>query len=153
VSIHSYSRCWMHIVWSTLRREYTLEEEARRRLSKYLLDYSRSKNVFMKINYVNADHVHVLIDLPTNRSVEQVVHLLKGNSSHWINENRLTSLTFSWGRGFGVFSVSESIVPKVALYIGGQAEHHKRRSFLEEYKRFVARHGLVWRDDLRETGH
>jgi len=68
----------------------------------------------MKINYVNPDHVHALIDLPTRLSIEELVQLLKGSSSHWINANDVIKEKFAWGRGYGAFSVSESNVNAVA---------------------------------------
>ena len=101
----------------------------------------------MKINFVNADHVHALIDLPTNYSMEDALQLLKGGSSFWINENSIVMGKFSWGRGYGAFSVSQSNVPRVSKYIAGQEEHHRKASFLEEYQKFVARYDLKWRDD------
>ena len=101
----------------------------------------------MKINYVNPEHVHALIDLPTSLSIEEVMQLLKGGSSHWINEQNFVPGKFGWGRGHGVFSVSESEVPRVANYIAKQPEHHRERNFAEELKLFVERHGLEWRKD------
>jgi putative transposase len=101
----------------------------------------------MKINYVNADHVHALVDLPTDQPVEKVVQLIKGSSSHWINANNLIAQKFAWGRGYGVFSVSESNVSQVAAYIAGQQEHHRMRTFAEEFEEFVNRHGLHWKDE------
>ena len=81
----------------------------------------------MKINFVNADHVHALIDLPTNLSIEELIQLLKGSSSHWVNANNILRGKFAWGRGYGGFSVSESNVKRVAEYIAGQEEHHRVR--------------------------
>jgi len=101
----------------------------------------------MKINCFNADHTHKLIDLPTNLTIEQVVQLLKGSSSHWINQNRLVKGRFAWGRGYGAFSVSHSDIGRVANYIARQEEHHRRRTFAEEYEIFVKRYGLEWRDE------
>jgi Transposase IS200 like len=68
----------------------------------------------------------------------------KGDSSHWINENKLIPERFAWGRGYGAFSVSHSDVPRVAAYIAGQEEHHKKKTFAEEYELFVKRYGLEW---------
>ena len=96
----------------------------------------------MKINYVNADHVHAPVDLPTSLSIEKLIQLLKGSSSHWINSNSLITGKFAWGRGYGAFSVSESNVDQVARYIAQQEEHRRVRSFAEEFKEFVDRHGL-----------
>jgi len=101
----------------------------------------------MKINYCNPDHVHALIDLPTTKSIEEMVQLFKGNSSHWINENRLLRGKFAWGRGYGAFSVSQSDVSRVAAYIANQETHHRKQSFQDEYQLFVKKYGLEWRDD------
>jgi hypothetical protein len=73
--------------------------------------------------------------------------LFKGASSHWINEQQLVPGKFSWGRGYGVFSVSESGVAEVADYIANQDEHHRKRGFADELKLFVERYGLEWREE------
>jgi putative transposase len=145
MSMHSYSRCWLHLIWGTHHRERVLHKDAAVRVCKYLSEYSERKGIYMKINYVNADHVHALIDLPTGVSIEDVVQLLKGSSSHWINANDVLNEKFAWGRGYGAFSVSESNVSTVAAYIAGQQEHHRVRSFTEELKELIERHGLQWK--------
>jgi putative transposase len=147
VSLHSYSRCWLHLIWGTRDREKLLHKEAAARVSRYLSEYAESKQIYMKLNFVNADHVHALIDLPTNMSIEEVVQLLKGNSSHWINANDLIKEKFAWGRGYGAFSVSESNIGTVADYIVGQEEHHRARTFTDELKELSERHGLKWNAD------
>jgi len=124
-----------------------LDKHAAALASKNLTNYSQEKGIYMKINYFNSDHTHALIDLPTNQTIEQVVQLLKGSSSHWINENRLLRGRFAWGRGYGAFSVSHSDVDRVCKYITNQGVHHRRRTFEEEYQLFVKRYGLEWRDE------
>ena len=101
----------------------------------------------MKVNYVNPEHVHAVIDLPTSLCVEEVMHLLKGESAYWVNQENLTVGKFAWGRGYGAFSVSESQVGRVASYVANQEEHHRKLSFAEELRRLVERHGLRWHDD------
>ena len=113
MSVHSYSRCWLHLIWGTLNREKLLNKQAAARLSRYLDEYADTKGVYTKINYVNADHVHTLVDLPTNLSIEELIQLLKGSSSHWVNANDIVAGKFAWGRGYGAFSVSESNVAQV----------------------------------------
>jgi len=124
-----------------------LNKEAAARLSRYLTEYTDTKSVYMKINYVNADHVHTLVDLPTDLSIEELIQLLKGSSSHWVNANNILSGKFAWGRGYGAFSVSESNVVQVAAYIAGQEEHHRVRTFADELREFIERHGLRWQDE------
>jgi putative transposase len=147
MSLHSYSRCWLHLIWATLKRERILTCEAAAKVSRYLSEYAESKGIYLKINYVNDDHAHALIDLPIVYSIEEVAQLFKGSSSHWINENGLVAGKFAWARGYGAFSVSESNVEQVATYIANQEEHHRRKSFMEEYQNFIRRHGSVWREE------
>jgi putative transposase len=66
----------------------------------------------------------------------------KESSSHWINANDLIMGKFAWGRGYGAFSVSESNVGQVAAYIAGQGQHHRFRTFAQEFKEFIHRYGL-----------
>lgn len=147
MSLHSYSRVWLHLTWATLERRPLLSRAAASKLSANLTQYSAEKRIYMRLNYVNADHVHALIDLPTNMCIEDVMHLFKGSSSHWINESNLGRGKFGWGRGYGVFSVSHSGVAEVARYIANQEEHHRKISFGEELNLLVKRHGLKWHDD------
>src|SRR5688572_24758676 len=129
MSVHSYSRCWLHLIWTTLDREPMLAKPAAAASSNFLTNYALEKGIYMKINYVNPEHVHTLIDLPTNKSIEEVVKLFKGSSSHWINENRLLRGRFGWGRGYGAFSVSHSDVDRVAAYIAGQEKTSPQEKF------------------------
>jgi REP-associated tyrosine transposase len=112
------------------------------KVSNFLSQYAESKGIYMKVNYVNPEHVHALVDMPTHYSIEEVLKLLKGASSHWINQNRLVRGKFFWGRGYGAFSVSQSNVGRVVGYIAAQAEHHLKRTFMEEYEDLVKRYGL-----------
>ena len=132
MSVHSYSRCCLHMIWATLDRQPTLNAPARVRLARFLDDYARDKGIFLRARYANADHVHVLADLPTNKTIEDMAKLLKGASSHWVNEQRLCAGCFAWQRGYGAFSVSQSHVELVVRYIEGQDEHHRRTTFSEE---------------------
>ncbi len=137
----------MHLIWGTLNREKLLNKEAAARLSRYLTEYADTKSVYMKINYVNADHVDALIDLPTRLSIEELIQFLKGSSSHWVNSNNILAGKFAWGRGYGAFSVSESNIAQVAAYIARQEEHHRVRTFADELREFIERHGLHWQDE------
>ena len=98
MSAHSYCRCWIHLIWGTLDRAKVLNKAAAKRVSRYLDDYAESKGAYVKINYVNADHVHALVDLSTALSIEELMQLLKGASSHWINSNNVVTEKFAWGQ-------------------------------------------------------
>ena len=144
MSKHSYTRIWLHLIWGTLNREKFLGAvETRKKVSKYLYTYAKEKEFFMLKNYVNSEHVHCLIDLPTRYSIEELMQLLKGSSSAWINRTDLLTRKFAWGRGYAVFSVSHSNKDKVLHYIANQAEHHRTKTFREEYGAFIKNNNLV----------
>lgn len=147
MSLHSHSRVWLHLVWATLDRRPLLDKAAAAKLSAHLQKYSREKGIYMRTNFVNPDHVHALVDLPTNLTIEDLMQLLKGESAHWVNEQDLVAGKFSWGRGYGVFSVSASGVSEVCAYIADQEDHHRKRDLASELRAFVERYGLEWRKD------
>lgn len=149
MSLHAYSRVWLHLTWATIERRRLLAKPVAVKVSEFFTRYAAEKGIYLKVNSVNPDHVHALVDLPTSLCVEEMMHLFKGASSHWINEQGLVPGKFGWGRGYGVFSVSHSGVPEVARYIAQQEEHHRKRSFAEELRLFVERYELTWHDDDR----
>ena len=147
MSLHSYSRVWLHLIWATLERRPLLFKGAAAKVSGYLSQYAVEKGIDMKINYVNPDHVHALVDLPTSLCIEEAMQFLKGGSSHWINQSKLLPGRFGWGRGYGAFSVSQSGAAAVAKYIAEQEEHHRKKSFDEELRLLVERYELRWKAD------
>ena len=128
MSIHSKTRILIHIVWSTRKRKKLLPRPTRIELNQYLQEYSANHSIQTIISYVNADHVHLLIDLDPTKSLSSQVKLLKGASSRWINKRGVIPRKFSWGRGYGAFSVSQSHAGRVIKYICNQDEHHGGRS-------------------------
>lgn len=142
MSLHSYTRCWLHLIWGTLNREKILHKKASAEVKNYLLIYTKEKNIYIKEIFVNPDHVHILLDLPTGKTIEEIAQLLKGSSSNWLNKSNLLKTKFSWGRGYGAFSVSQSSVGKVSNYISNQEEHHRIKSFSEEYEEFIKKYEL-----------
>lgn len=90
------------------------------------------------------DHVHILVELSRTASVSQVVEEVKKASSKWIKTQGAEFAGFAWQAGYGAFAVSESNVPTVREYIAGQREHHRVKSFQEEYRAFLKRHRIAF---------
>ncbi|MBD3299710.1 MAG: IS200/IS605 family transposase [candidate division Zixibacteria bacterium] len=149
MSLHSYTRCWCHLIWGTENRQKLLTPAHRPRLAEFLQRYAHAKNIPIRVLHVNADHVHVLIDQPPEVPLTEITKLLKGASSHWVNRERLIATRFAWARGYGAFSVSESNVAKVVQYIENQEEHHRTKTFGEEYEKFLTAHGINLRGENR----
>ena len=83
------------------------------------------------------DHIHILVGLNPEQSVSSIIQNVKTESSKWVNERKLTSGKFSWQTGYGAFSYSKSHLPAVIRYIQQQEQHHRRHTFLQEYKSFL----------------
>ncbi|MCH9028786.1 MAG: transposase, partial [Bacteroidetes bacterium] len=78
MSVRSFKIVWIHFIWGTKNRSKSLtNRESRKRISKHLYKNSEDKGIYMKVNYVNSDHVHTVVDLPTNKTAEDVARLLK----------------------------------------------------------------------------
>jgi len=88
------------------------------------------------------EHVHSLISLGKDQSIAQVVQLIKGESSFWINQNHVLPNKFSWQDDYFAVSVSESHAESVVRYIKNQAEHHRIKSFSEEVDEFISKYGF-----------
>jgi REP element-mobilizing transposase RayT len=89
-----------------------------------------------------SNHVHILLLLNPLYSISDIIKNIKGESSHWVNQNNFLNLKFSWQIGYGAFSVSESDIDKVSKYIENQHKHHKKMTFMEEYELFMKKYGI-----------
>jgi REP element-mobilizing transposase RayT len=139
---HSHICCLVHIVFTTAGRQPLIRDEMRERLHAYIGGIARENGMAALAVGGVADHVHVLLSLSRTASVSKAVQLLKAGSSKWINENFRGRGRFSWQEGFGAFSIGVVQKERTVAYIRAQAEHHKRVSFAEEYRKFLASHGM-----------
>ena len=131
--MHSFTSCLVHCVWSTKNREPCLGSDLRERLWPYLGGIAKQNQTKTLAISGASDHVHLLLALPATISVAKAMQLLKGNSSKWIRETFPKMRAFAWQEGYGAFSVAVSGVDATVAYIQNQAEHHRTRSFREEY--------------------
>lgn len=91
-----------------------------------------------------SDHAHMLISLPTTMDVAKAVQLIKGVSSKWVSDTFPSHKTFEWQEGYGAFTISISHVEDTVAYITRQEEHHRRKTFQEEYLEFLEKHGIEY---------
>ena len=90
------------------------------------------------------DHIHILTSLPKSMALTDFVRDIKANSSKWMKQRDVGYARFSWQDGYGAFSVSPSLLEKTVNYIRRQEEHHKKRTFREEYKMFLEHYGIEY---------
>jgi REP element-mobilizing transposase RayT len=140
----SLARLHVHLVFSTKNRAPVLHEAVRPSLHAYLATVLHNLECpAVLINSV-ADHVHILFELARTVSVSTAVEDVKKSSSKWIKTKGAEFAGFAWQAGYGAFAVSESNVAAVREYVANQQEHHRRKSFQEEYRAFLERHRVAF---------
>jgi putative transposase len=150
----SYTQLTYHVVFATKYRRPTITEEFRARLYEYLGGtLCGHKGQAIEIGGV-ADHVHLLTRLSPTLAVSDVIRNLKAASSRWMRDLSPLNRSFEWQKGFGAFTVSYSQIPVIQKYIQNQIEHHRTRSFQEEYTALLQRHGIEFHpEQLFENEH
>jgi len=141
---NSYTALFSHVIFSTHDREPVLTSEYRDRLWAYMGGIARTNN-FHAISIGGFfDHAHMLIKVPAILPIAKAVQLIKGGSSKWIHENSASLHGFQWQVGYGAFSIGASQVESVIKYISGQEEHHRTRTFQEEYLDFLKKYNIEY---------
>ena len=119
-----------------------IREDIQEMLYRYIGGIARENGIpALAVGGAN-DHIHLLLSLPRTVSVAKAVQLLKLGSSKWLHESFPKLKSFAWQEGYGAFSIGVSQRAATVKYIEGQAEHHKRISFDEEFKKFLTVHGI-----------
>lgn len=138
----TYSSLHYQIVFSTKSREHWIEPAVEQRIWAYLGGIAKQNKITpLQIGGIE-DHVHLLLGAPAVLAPAKVAQLIKGGSSAWIQETFPQMKGFRWQDGYGAFTVSMSNVPLVIEYIRGQREHHRAKSFQEEYRELLKRHAI-----------
>jgi putative transposase len=143
---HTFSSLSIHYIFSTKERIPILSPEIRERLWPYLGGIAKQNGIKPACIGGVADHVHLLLSLPTTIAIAKAVQLIKGASSAWVHDTFRELSNFAWQEGYGAFSVSVSHLSETIEYIKNQAEHHRTRTFQEEYLAFLKKHNLQFEE-------
>jgi len=140
----SLAKVYLQIVFSTKNRKRVIKEEVEEELHKYLAGVARDhKSPVIAINSVE-DHIHILCLLSRNITISKLLEELKKSSSKWIKTKGDAYKNFYWQNGYGAFSVSQSGVNTVKKYIANQKEHHKKKTFKEEYVEILEKYEIKY---------
>jgi len=140
----TFSNLLYHIVYSTKDRTPSIVGDLREPLYEYIGGIIRGeRGILLEIGGVS-DHVHLLAKFKTDIAVAMMVQKIKGKSSGWVNERPSHPGRFEWQAGYGIFSVSESLVDKVRRYIRNQEKHHKKVSFKDELIALLKKNGIPY---------
>ena len=134
---NTYTQLYVQFVFATQYRLAQIQPEWETELFKYITGIV--KNNKHKLIVINGmpDHLHVFVGLNTTQSIADLMRMVKGESSEWINLKQFTPRKFNWQAGYGAFSYSHSQLDRVYHYISNQKKHHETKCFFEEYKELL----------------
>ena len=138
-----FIKVYIHFVWSTKNRQSFLSTpELRKLMWRHIRDNAKKKGIY--IDFINGykEHCNCLVSLGDDQTMRQLMQLIKGESSHWINKENLLSEKFEWQDEYFAVSVSESLVDKVRNYIKNQESHHAHKTWDEEYDELIEKYGF-----------
>ncbi|MGI8637938.1 MAG: IS200/IS605 family transposase [Segetibacter sp.] len=137
----SWISIYVHMVFATKNREKFLHKEIRKQVFQHIKQNAESKGIHLDSVNGFSDHAHCLVSLGREQSIAQVAQFIKGESSYWINQNKLTENKFMWQDDYWAVGVSEGHLKNTRTYIFNQEEHHRQKTFAEEVELFMNKYG------------
>lgn len=141
---NTYTSLHYHVIFSTKRRERWITRDVEERLWAYLGGIASQNDLHPVLIGGIEDHVHLLLSIPARISLSEAIKRIKGGSSGWIKVNFPGLHGFAWQDGYGAFTVSKSQILEVKDYIHKQREHHRAKTFQEEYRAFLDKHEIIY---------
>jgi len=141
---NTYSQLYVHYVFAVQNRLCLINNNWQEKLYKYMTGIIDQQG--HKLYMINgmSDHIHILISMNPKQAPSDLMYHLKRSSSLWVNQNKLAVGKFSWQEGFGAFSLGKSQLPVIIKYIEEQQEHHKKKSFTDEYLQFLKENDIEY---------
>ena len=127
----------IHVVWGTKNRHPFLTKELREKVITHIKENALVKQIYIDRLNGHTNHLHCLLGLNADTSIAKTLQLIKGESAHWINQQKLTKSKFEWADEYYAISVSISNLNNVRTYIDHQEEHHKKTTFMQEYESYI----------------
>jgi len=140
--VMAYVKIWVHIVWTTKNREPVLTNPKRKLLFSHMRENARLKGIYLDFIGGYLEHIHCLISLNSDQTIAKTIQLIKGESAYWFNHNIKKGKKLEWQDEYFAVSVSESAVSAVRSYIKNQEQHHKKKTFQEEYDDIMQKFGF-----------
>ena len=139
---NTFTSLHYHVIFSTTNREPWIRPDIESRVWSYLGGIARENDMKAILIGGIENHIHLLLGLPPTVAVSKAVQLIKGGSSAWLKDTFPWARGFGWQDGYGAFTVSKSLVPEAENYIRNQREHHRVKTFEEEYRAVLEKHEI-----------
>jgi len=134
---NTYTQLYIQIVFAVKGRQNLISESNREELQKFITGIVQNREQKLLSIFAMPDHVHILVGMKPNMAISDLVRDIKAGSSKFINDSKWINGKFNWQEGYGAFSYSKSHLDAVVNYINNQREHHKVKTFKEEYIDFL----------------
>lgn len=144
---NTYTQCYFHLVFAVKNREALIKKEWKDDLEKYITGVVQNHNHKMLAIGSMPDHIHIFIGYNVNHLIPNLVEEIKTSSNKWIKQNRLSKFKFEWQRGYGAFTHARSQLDTVVKYVLSQKEHHRKRTFREEYPEMLRKNDIEYKDE------
>ena len=139
---NTYTQLYVHIIFSTRRRQKVLYKTFRKDLFRYISGILKKKGQVPLAVNGTIDHIHIFTSFAPATSISELVRDIKHSSTNFIKKKELVNQQFNWQKGYGAFTYSKSQLNNVIRYITDQEEHHRHKSFEEEYFEFLKKFGI-----------
>jgi len=144
---NTYSQIHIQCVFAVKYRKAMIDKSIKDRIHQYISGIVNGEG--HKLLAINSmpDHLHLFFGMRPTQSLSDLMKHVKGESSEWINKQNLTPVKFRWQEGYGAFSYSKSQIDNVVNYILNQEEHHRNKTFIEEYKEFLEKFEIDYKEE------
>ncbi|MBA2330549.1 MAG: IS200/IS605 family transposase [Flavisolibacter sp.] len=143
---NTYSQLYIQIVFAVKGRKHFIKESIREEVQKYITGIVSNKGQKVLAIYSMPDHIHILISMSPDCKISDLVRDIKANSSSFVQE-KISMSSFRWQEGYGAFSYAKSQIDNVVNYILNQQNHHKQKTFKEEYVDFLNNLDIIYKEE------
>lgn len=143
----TFSQIYIQVVFAVKGRESLIQPKWEEELFKYITGIVKNKEQKMLAINGMPDHIHFLIGMKPSCCLSDLVREIKKSSNEFINEKKFSPFKFQWQEGYGAFSYSHSALDNVIGYINNQKEYHKKQTFQEEYKEFLRKFKIEFKNE------
>jgi len=144
---NTYTQCYFHLVFAVKNRNALIRKEWKDEMEKYITGIVQNyKHKLLAIGSM-PDHIHIYFGYNINHLIPDLVEEIKTSGNKWIKDNQLSKFRFEWQKGYGAFTHSRSHLDRVVKYVLNQEEHHRKRTFREEYLSILKQHEVEYKDE------
>lgn len=144
---NTYTKCYFQLVFAVKNRDALIKKEWKDELERYITGIVQNHKHKMLAIHAMPEHIHIMIGYNINHLIPNLVEEIKTSTNKWIKEKRLSTFRFEWQIGYGAFTYSSSEIDNVIKYINSQPEHHRKKTFKEEYMELLDKNEIEFKEE------